>query len=448
MAFYTLLTNIGKAKLANATALGTTVQLTHIAVGDGNGAAITPIDTATVLTHEVWRAALNSIAVDPANVNWIIAEGYIPSNSGGFTVREVGLFDIDGDLIAIGSYPDTYKPTLASGSAKDLYIKVIIEVTNSSTVTLKIDPAVVLSTRSYVDSKVIEHEAKTDPHSQYLTAAKINSAIAEDPGDTDKFGFLDSLTQTLRSVTFANLKANLKTYFDNLYLPSLSPVGQIIFTTSKTVPIGYLKANGAAVSRTTYAALFSVICPTYGLVTSISNGVGAVVTTPTAHGMVLNDPITFTTTGTLPTGLIAGTTYYVAGTVTSTTFQLSATVGGAVITTSSAGSGEHTLISVPFKTPNGDTANFLLPDLRGEFVRGWDDMRAADTGRVFGSWQAEDFKSHSHALPYGPNAGGGSYALNNVYNAIPLSGYTGATQTSGGSETRPRNIALLACIKY
>lgn len=249
--FYTLLTNIGKAKLANATALGTTVQLTHIAVGDGNGSAITPVDTATVLTHEVWRAALNSIAVDPANTNWIVAEGYIPSTSGGFTVREVGLFDIDGDLIAIGSYPDTYKPTLASGSAKDLYIKVIIEVTNSSTVTLKIDPAVVLSTRSYVDSKVVEHEAKADPHSQYLTAAKINSAIAEDPGNTDVFGFYDSFTGLLRKVSLSNLLAVIRTSFDTVYMKLidnqdidgvktflLSPLTPPPTTTGQVIPMG------------------------------------------------------------------------------------------------------------------------------------------------------------------------------------------------------------------
>jgi hypothetical protein len=214
MAFYTLLTNIGKAKLANATALGTTVQLTHIAVGDGNGAAITPVDTATVLTHEVWRASLNSIAVDPANTNWIVAEGYIPSTSGGFTVREVGLFDIDGDLIAIGSYPDTYKPTLASGSAKDLYIKVIIEVTNSSTVTLKIDPAVVLSTRSYVDSKVVEHEAKADPHSQYLTIDKIHAAPFESTlGGTDEWAIWDSFTGLLRKISVTGFISYLASIF-------------------------------------------------------------------------------------------------------------------------------------------------------------------------------------------------------------------------------------------
>ncbi len=162
--FYTILTDIGKAKIANATALGTVVQLTHIAVGDGNGVEIVPDQTDNVLANEVWRAALNSIDVDPVNPDWIVAEGYIPSTDGGFTVREVGLFDLAGDMIAIGSYPDTYKPTLASGSAKDLYIKVIIEVSSASSVELKIDPAVVLASRAFTDAtylKIAGDQTKT-----------------------------------------------------------------------------------------------------------------------------------------------------------------------------------------------------------------------------------------------------------------------------------------------
>lgn len=173
MAFYTLLTNIGIAKMANATALGTTVQLTHIAVGDGNGNPITPLQTAITLTNEVWRSVVNGINIDPDNPNWIVAEGYIPSTSGGFTVREVGLFDIDGDLIAIGSYPDTYKPTLASGSAKDLYIKVIIEVSNATSVTLKVDPAVILASRKYVDDALA---LKADKATTY-TKTEVDSAV-------------------------------------------------------------------------------------------------------------------------------------------------------------------------------------------------------------------------------------------------------------------------------
>jgi len=151
MAFYTILTDIGKAKLANATALGSSVSLSEIAVGDGNGVATSPTTTDTTLVNEIWRAALNNISVDATNTNWIVAEGYIPATDGGFTIREVGLFDVDGDLIAVGNYPDTYKPTLANGSAKDLYIKVIIEVSDAGVVELKIDPSVVLATRKFVN---------------------------------------------------------------------------------------------------------------------------------------------------------------------------------------------------------------------------------------------------------------------------------------------------------
>jgi phage-related tail fiber protein len=151
MAFYTILTDIGKAKLANATALGTVVSLTEIAVGDGGGVVTSPKTTDTSLVNEVWRAALNNISIDSNNANWIVAEGYIPSTDGNFTVREVGLFDFDGDMIAVGNYPDTYKPTLDTGSAKDLYIKVIIEVSDADVVELKIDPSVVLATRKFVE---------------------------------------------------------------------------------------------------------------------------------------------------------------------------------------------------------------------------------------------------------------------------------------------------------
>jgi phage-related tail fiber protein len=162
MAFYTILTDIGKAKLANATSLGDSVSLKEIAVGDGGGVATSPQSDDTALTNEVWRADLNNISIDSSNANWIVCEGYIPSDVGDFTVREVGLFDVDGDMIAIGNYPDTYKPTLDSGSAKDLYIKVIIEVSDADVVELKIDPSVVLSTRKYVDDEVQQAKEYTD----------------------------------------------------------------------------------------------------------------------------------------------------------------------------------------------------------------------------------------------------------------------------------------------
>ncbi len=164
MAFYTILTEVGKAKLANATALGTTLELTDIAVGDGGGVEVTPTETMTALVNQVWTGPINHLYVDTANTNWIVAESYIPADVGDFTVREVGVFDIDGDLVAIGNYPDTYKPVSTSGAAKDLYLKVVIEVSNSSTVELKIDPAVVLASRKYVDDSIAAHDADESGH--------------------------------------------------------------------------------------------------------------------------------------------------------------------------------------------------------------------------------------------------------------------------------------------
>ncbi len=155
MQYFTLLTALGAAKIAAATAANTTVNLTHIAVGDGNGIVPMPDASKTALVKEVFRTNLNDLTVDSNNANWITTEAYISSNDGNFWIREVGIFDIDGDLIAIGNYPETFKPVMADGVAKDLYIKVIIEVSSSDAVTLQIDPSIVLATRDFVNTKLL-----------------------------------------------------------------------------------------------------------------------------------------------------------------------------------------------------------------------------------------------------------------------------------------------------
>lgn len=172
MSFYTLLTTLGAAALTNAYAANTTVNLTHIAVGDGNGAAIVPAEGMTTLVREMHRVPLSSLAVDPDNPNWLVAEAVIPAAVGGWTVREVGIFTAGGILLAVGNFPETYKPALAEGSARDLLIRMIFETSNAAQVTLQIDPAVVMATRKALDDAITAHEAKTDPHPQYLTAAK------------------------------------------------------------------------------------------------------------------------------------------------------------------------------------------------------------------------------------------------------------------------------------
>lgn len=124
--FFTILTATGRNKLAAATATGTALTLNQMAVGDGdNGAYYSPTEAQTALKHEVWRGAINHLAVDANNPNWIVAELVIPDNVGGFYIREVGLFDSTGAMIAVGKFPESYKPTLAAGSNKQLYVRML-----------------------------------------------------------------------------------------------------------------------------------------------------------------------------------------------------------------------------------------------------------------------------------------------------------------------------------
>ncbi|MHC2597789.1 hypothetical protein ACVLVH_003451 [Kluyvera sp. 1366] len=189
--YFALLTNQGAAKLANAAALGTKVDLKEMAVGDGGGTLPTPDPAQTKLIGEKRRAQLNSLSIDAANNSQIIAEQIIPESEGGFWIREIGLYDADGVLIAVANCAETYKPQLAEGSGRTQTVRMIIIVNSSSAVTLKIDPAVVLATRKYVDDAVIlvkaysdkllkEHVDDSDPHTQYLKKIQLSNATDSD----------------------------------------------------------------------------------------------------------------------------------------------------------------------------------------------------------------------------------------------------------------------------
>lgn len=152
--YYTILTETGKAKLANAAALGRQIKLTHLAVGDGDGVEYDPVESQIALEKENYRTPISHLGTDPQNSNWVIAEGMIPVDVGSWFVREVGLFDEDGDLFAIGKYPETYKPTLAEGTGRDLYIRFIMVVSNTNTIDMKIDPTVAIATKTWVNGYV------------------------------------------------------------------------------------------------------------------------------------------------------------------------------------------------------------------------------------------------------------------------------------------------------
>lgn len=209
--YFAILTNQGAARLANAAALGTKLNLTQMAVGDANGTLPTPDPAQTKLINQKRIAPLNLLNVDPANTSQIIAEQIIPENEGGFWIREIGLYDDAGVLIAVANCPETYKPQLQEGSGRTQTIRMVLIVSSTSAITLKIDPSVVLATRQYVDEGDIEVKAYADkvmkahleagnPHTQYLLSANNLSDLKDKARSRDSLGLKGAATKDVGTV--------------------------------------------------------------------------------------------------------------------------------------------------------------------------------------------------------------------------------------------------------
>ena len=317
--YYTLLTNAGIAYETACKAAGVPIKLAQISVGDGNGAVYNPDASAKALKREVWRGPLNALFQDEKNANWLMAEVTIPSNVGGWYVREAGLWTDSGILYAIVKYPESYKPVLTtSGAGKEFYIRSIFETTNAANVTLLIDDTVVKATRAWVVDYLAQQLAKGS-----YTKAEVEALIAK---------------------------------------ASALPVGAMVPFPLGIVPSGYLEVDNSLFKDSVYPDLAAYLAKKFNVA--------------------------------------------------------------------------------------GDAAGFTrLPESRGEFFRGWDHGRGVDAGRAIASFQADAFKSHTHMPPYqtgisssvvpsGVKAIGGS-----VFDVLLDVGYT------GGNETRPRNLAVMWCIK-
>ncbi|UNM21702.1 phage tail protein [Pseudomonas sp. ArH3a] len=176
--FFAILTDIGRAKQANANALGTPWTFAQMGVGDANDTNPVPNSAQTKLINERRRAPLNQLKVDPTNANVIIAEQVIPDSVGGWWVRELALYDKDGDMVAVANCAPTYKPLIAQGSGRTQVIRINLIVSNTANIELKIDPSVVLATREYVDVSVIEALAKLDHKQSVRVVATQNIVLA------------------------------------------------------------------------------------------------------------------------------------------------------------------------------------------------------------------------------------------------------------------------------
>ena len=169
--FKTVITDTGEKKLAQAaTPDGKPVRLTHMAVGDGGGTLPSPDSKQTRLVHEVWRHTVNRVILDATHQNRIIAELVIPPETGGFWIREIGVFDEHGDLIAVGNTAESYKPTVAEGSGRAQTFRTILTVSSTATVALTVDNTMVMATVDYVNDKLKEHEQSRRHPDASLTA--------------------------------------------------------------------------------------------------------------------------------------------------------------------------------------------------------------------------------------------------------------------------------------
>lgn len=222
---------------------------------------------------------------------------------------------------------------------------------------------------------------------------------------------------------------------------SLVPTGAILPYSVTKAPSSWLICDGSAVSRTTYSTLFNTLCPS----ATVTFDTGSNQVIWTSHPFVVNDRVVFTTSGSLPSGMTASTTYYVKSVVDANTFTLASSVGGPTLTMSGTPTGVHTGRAVGHGLGNG-SSTFNVPDLRGEFLRGYDFSRGIDTGRYIGSFQDHQLEDHTHTFPF-TSASVPGYAY-------PVSGTAAGTQTTSvpasgnhGTETRSRNVAVSFIIK-
>lgn len=149
--FYSLVTKVGQAQMANAIALDRKIEFGDFALGDGGGSTYDPDENQQALKGEVWKGKITSLTVGEKNPNEVVIDTYVPSDVGGFTIREFGIRDKEGNLLIVGKHPETYKPVAVDGTAKDLKIRVILNISNAENVIIQIDPSVALLTEKDLD---------------------------------------------------------------------------------------------------------------------------------------------------------------------------------------------------------------------------------------------------------------------------------------------------------
>ncbi|MFC0322053.1 phage tail protein [Gallibacterium melopsittaci] len=240
--YYSILTAQGELDVAQAVADVDTVKVKKIAVGDGNGAAVVPLRTQTALMHEVYRNTVTAVYSDRNNNQNVVVELNIPPEIGGFYIREIGVYNEQDQLIAVGNYPETFKPMLSSGSGQSLLIRLILKVQSAENVELTIDSSTVYATRLELEPQTITAESRNKfdqtGHSHEINKARVGVAgIVElsDDDDSADNNDDDKKAPTLRVIK--KLKRLISGIISNLanYIPNSKKSDEINSTSSDNV---------------------------------------------------------------------------------------------------------------------------------------------------------------------------------------------------------------------
>ncbi|MBX9408247.1 phage tail protein [Pseudomonas baetica] len=478
--YYTLLTNAGIAYETACKAAGVPIKLTQISVGDGGGAVYNPAATATALKREVWRGPLNALFQDEKNPSWLLAEVTIPPDVGGWYVREAGLWTDTGILYAIVKYPESFKPVLAtSGSGKEFYIRSIFETSNASLVTLLIDDTVVKATRAWVMSYLAEELGKLDGK-QSVRVAATGNVVLNGAQQIDGVAVIAGDRVLLANQTLAK-DNGLWIVANGDWVRASDANSSAKVTPGLTVMVEEGTANGDSLWHLTtnapitlgataltfkmLAGRTGIAAGTYKSLTVDEYGRATAGANPeTLAGFGIKDSYTKAEVE----ALIAKASALPVGSIVA--FPVDAPPPGFLELDNSVRSSAtypdlSAYLGGKFNKGDEGVGNFRLPEARGEFLRGWDHGRGVDAGRAAGSFQSDSLKAHYHSIPTGsgggqavdPNGETPTVVLKDTAadwilrtegdNAELTIGRVRTYNFGAATETRPRNIAVMWCIK-
>lgn len=445
MTYKTIHTRAGLVAMAQAEAAGTPINLTAIAVGDGNGNPVEPTEAQTNLVRELYRAAPNRIWQDPATPNKFTAELVIPTSVGGFVLREVGVFTAAGAMFVVGNLPDTYKPQTSDGAYADTVVRVDFMVTNACVVTIQVDPNVAVATQEWVSNNVTAATILPGGTTHQILRKHSNtSGDVEWADPTDANVVVDVVEErqtlaanqtvvTLSTVTTRGLAVYIEgvrlehaTGTDGWQADATHPDTKIVLGKSYPAGTKIILVQNEPLGAAPFPLVRDLNLADLTDKATARKNLG-VYSKDEADTKAPAGLIGHFARSTAPTGWLKANGAAISRTAYADLFA-------AIGTTFGSGDGFNT---------------FNLPDLRGEFVRGWDDGRGVDAGRTLGSAQADEFKSHTHGTQYDDRTPSGiDYNGSRSEIGGVGTGWNYQTTATGGTETRPRNVALLACIKY